>query len=314
MDTSALDHGELGRQRRELMVASEAMDGTMAHADALAEALRAGMPVDERRLELAGVSTPVLEGGAGPPVVLLHGQGAFAESWGPVIPQLARSHRVIAPDLPGLGRSFLRPGAPDGPMVMAWLASLIEQTCVDRPTVVGVSLGGTVSAHFAIAHPESTRRIVLIASGSLGPFRPSPAALLALIRYVRNPSPATNDRFFRHMVHDPERARSAMGERRAMSQAYHIDRTKQPSVRAANRALVRWSAHRIPSDQLRSIAVPVALIWGRDDRIMRFKTAEKASAEFGWPLYPIEDCGHYSLADQPAALLEALTSALAVGE
>ena len=219
----------------------------------------------------------------------------------------------MAPDLPGLGRSVVRDGTPDGPLVLDWLSALIEQTCVEPPTLVGISLGGTIATHFAIAHPESIRRVVLIASGSLGPFRPSPAALLALIRYVRKPSPATNDRFFRHMVHDPERARSAMGERRAMSQAYHIDRTKQPSVRAANRALVRWSAQRIPADRLRSITVPVALIWGRNDRIMRFKTAEKARAEFGWPLYPIEECGHYSIADQPAALLEALTSALAVG-
>jgi pimeloyl-ACP methyl ester carboxylesterase len=46
--------------------------------------LLAGAPVTERRLDLAGVSTAVLEGGDGPPVVLLHGQGGWAGMWLPV--------------------------------------------------------------------------------------------------------------------------------------------------------------------------------------------------------------------------------------
>ena len=45
------------------------------------ERLLAGMPVTERRLELAGISTAVLEGGDGPPVVLLHGPGEYAAKW-----------------------------------------------------------------------------------------------------------------------------------------------------------------------------------------------------------------------------------------
>ena len=64
-----------------------------------------GLPVTDRRLELAGTSTPVLEGGDGPPVVLLHGVGGFAEEWVRVLPRLVGSHRVVVPDLPGLGRS-----------------------------------------------------------------------------------------------------------------------------------------------------------------------------------------------------------------
>jgi hypothetical protein len=43
--------------------------------------LLAGLPVIERRLQVAGVSTAVLEGGAGPPIVLLHGPGDFAGMW-----------------------------------------------------------------------------------------------------------------------------------------------------------------------------------------------------------------------------------------
>ena len=69
------------------------------------ERLLAGIPVRERQLELAGVSTAVLEGGDGPPVVLLHSSAGFAVLWMRVIPELVRTHRVVAPDLPGHGAS-----------------------------------------------------------------------------------------------------------------------------------------------------------------------------------------------------------------
>ena len=65
------------------------------------ERLLAEIPVAERRLQLAGVSTSVLEGGDGLPIVLLHGPGEFAAKWLRVIPDLVRTHRVVAPDLPG---------------------------------------------------------------------------------------------------------------------------------------------------------------------------------------------------------------------
>ncbi len=93
---------------------------------------------------------------------------------------------------------------------------------------------------------------------------------------------------------------------------YHIDRAAQPSVGAANRKLLRrMGVRRIPPDQLRKIDVPVALIWGRNDPVMRFRIAEKASARFGWSLYPIDDCGHVPHVERPDAFIEALHAAIA---
>ena len=68
--------------------------------------LLSGLPVIERRLQVAGVSTAVLEGGAGPPILLLHGPGDFAGMWMRVIPDLVTTHRVVAPDLPGHGTTI----------------------------------------------------------------------------------------------------------------------------------------------------------------------------------------------------------------
>jgi pimeloyl-ACP methyl ester carboxylesterase len=51
----------------------------------------------------------------------------------------------IAPDLPGLGRSEVRADRLDAPGVVAWLEALIEQTCTQPPTLVGISLGGALA-------------------------------------------------------------------------------------------------------------------------------------------------------------------------
>ena len=95
--------------------------------------LLADMPVTERRLQLAGVSTAVLEGGSGPPVVLLHGPSGYAAHWMGVIPGLVATHRVIAPDLPGHGASEVEGGPLDAGRVLEWLGALIERTCMSPP-------------------------------------------------------------------------------------------------------------------------------------------------------------------------------------
>jgi pimeloyl-ACP methyl ester carboxylesterase len=265
-----------------------------------------GMPVAERRIEAAGVSTPLLEGGQGPPLVLLHGQGGFAAMWGLVVPALARSNRVLAPDLPGLGESQVT-GELDPTRVVAWLGELIDQTCDEPPTVVGHSLGGTIAARLAIEHSDRVGRLVLVDSGSLGRFRPAPGVMIGLLRFSARPSRASHERFLSRVFVDPDRLRAGWGERWEAFEAYHIDRAADSSVGAANRQLLmRLGVRRIPGDRLGQIEAPTALIWGREDPIMRFRIAEEVAARLGWPLYPIDDCGHVPQAERPQAFLEAL--------
>ena len=267
----------------------------------------AGAPLTERRLELAGVSTAVLEGGNGPPVVLLHGQGGWAGMWLPVAADLLRRHRVVAPDLPGLGASTVPDGPPDAARVLAWLAALVERTCPAPPAMVGASLGASVAARFAIAHPDRLSRLVLVDAGSLARFRPAPGVVLALVRFLARPSERTQRGFLRQVAVDPARARALMSPD---AQAYALELARTPSVRAANRRLLRELGTRpIPSRQLAAIAVPTALIWGRQDRVMRLPIAEEASARYGWPLHVIEDAGHFA-AEQPEAFRSALAAAL----
>src|SRR2546423_6476131 len=130
-------------------------------ADGPRARLLAGLAVQERRLELAGVSTAVLEGGDGPPIVLLHEQGEFAARWLRVLPELTRTNRVIAPDLPGHGSSTVTDGELDAERVLAWLGELIERTCPSPPVLVGHMLGGAIAARFAIDHSDPLCPLVL---------------------------------------------------------------------------------------------------------------------------------------------------------
>jgi pimeloyl-ACP methyl ester carboxylesterase len=100
------------------------------------------MLVEERRVEAGGLGTYYLTAGAGPPLVLLHGNGDNAADWRGVLPTLARTHRVVAPDFPGSGKS----AKPDFTAVLGrFLASVASSPgppsagTESRPTAAGAS-------------------------------------------------------------------------------------------------------------------------------------------------------------------------------
>jgi pimeloyl-ACP methyl ester carboxylesterase len=274
------------------------------------EQLLTGIAVSERRLTLAGVSTAVLEGGGdGPPVVLLHGPGEFAAKWMRVIPELVKTHRVVAPDLPGHGASDVNGGHLDADRMAAWLGELIERTCPSRPALVGHVLGGAIAARFAIDHPDRLRVLVLVDSLGLGRFRPSPRFALGLIGFQARPTERTYNRFMRQCSFDLDGLREQMGERWEPFVAYNLELARGPGAKAVGRMLRELGLPPIPPAELARIAVPTALIWGRQDRASRLRIAEAASARYGWPLHVIENCADDPPRDQPEAFLQALHTA-----
>jgi pimeloyl-ACP methyl ester carboxylesterase len=273
------------------------------------ERLLSGLPVTERRLQLAGVSTAVLEGGDGPPIVFL--QGEFAAVWMRVIPELVTTHRVIAPDLPGLGASEVSDGPPDAEAVLRWLDELIEQTCAIPPVLVGKGPGGALAARFAIEHSDRINRLVLVDTHGLDRFRPPPGMALSFIGVLLRPTERGLERGFRRYCFvDLDGVRAEMGERYEWMAAYALDRFRTPSVQAAVRSLMRQLGSAIPSGDLDRIAVPTTLIWGRHDLGVRLKVAEAACARYGWPLHVIEDARDDPAIEQPEAFLEALRTVL----
>jgi pimeloyl-ACP methyl ester carboxylesterase len=283
--------------------------GRHAAGEEVRKRLLSGLPVTERRLQLAGVSTAVLEGGDGPPIVFL--QGEFAAVWRRVIPELVATHRVIAPDLPGLGASHVSNGSPDTQTVLTWVDELIGQTCVIPPVLVGKGPGGALAARFAIKHSDRVHRLVLVDTLGLARYRPPPGMALSFMRVLLRPTEVGLERSFRrYCFADLDRARSDMGESYEWIAAYALDRFRTPSVKAAMRTLMRQLAAPIPARELDRIAVPTSLIWGRHDVGVRLCVAEAASARYGWPLHVIENARDDPAIEQPDAFLDALRTTL----
>jgi pimeloyl-ACP methyl ester carboxylesterase len=275
--------------------------------------LLAGIPLEEHRRDLAGVPTAVLEGGTGPPLVLLHGPGEFAAIWARVIPDLATSHRVIAPDLPGHGASEMPDGRLDSTRVLVWLDELIEQTCPSPPALVGHLLGGAIAARFAADQGDRISRLVLVDSFGLSWNRPALRFAFPLAAYIAHPTERTRDRFLDKCFVDFDGVREEMGERFEPFGAYSLAWARNTkTARAALRSLMQEFGMRgIPRAHLARIAVPTTLIWGRHDLQTRLSVAEGASARFGWPLHVIEDARDDPAFEQPEAFLHALHAALA---
>ena len=272
--------------------------------------LLSGLPVTERRLQVAGVSTALLEGGAGPPILLLHGPGEFAGMWMRVIPNLVTTHRVVAPDLPGHGTSELVDGRLDADGLRAWLSGLIERTCPSPPVLVGHVLGGAIGARFAVNHNDRLSRLVLVDSLGLARFRPAPKFALTMLAFLMRPTDRTYTRFMRQCSFDLDGLRHELGPRWEPFLAYSLERARAPNAKIAGRLFREFGIPPISPDDLARIAVPTTLIWGRHDRANRLRIAQDASARYGWPLHVIENCADDPPRDQPLAFLEALRTAL----
>jgi len=277
--------------------------------------LLAGLPVAERRVELAGVSTAVLEGGQGSPLVLLHEPGSFAAQWLRVLPDLVQEHRVIAPDLPGHGASEVAGSQLDGARILRWLRELVDRSCDDQPVLVGHLGSGAIAARFALANDRLLRSLVLVDSFGLGPFRPGPRFALALFRYVARPTRATYDGLMNRCTVDYAGVRAGLGERWEPFVEYTLGRARSAAGKAALRVVMRELAvPAIAPADLERLTVRTALIWGRHDPVNRLRVAEAASRRYGWPLHVIEDAGDDPPAEQPEAFLRALRGALAVSD
>jgi FAD/FMN-containing dehydrogenase/pimeloyl-ACP methyl ester carboxylesterase len=272
-----------------------------------------GIPASERRLELSGVSTALLEGGEGPPVVLLHGPGGSAGHWLRVIPGLVATHRVIVPDLPGQGASALDGDAAlDAGRVLAWLDELIERTCVSPPALVGFALGGAIATRFAAQRTDRICRLVLVDALGLTDFDPAPEFRLALDHFLARPAQETHTDLWRLCAGDLDGLRKAMDERWEAFEDYNLDRAQSPDVQAALGALMaQFGMTAIPDAELSRIAVSTTLIWGRQDLATPLSVAEDAGSRHGWPVRVIEDCGDDPPIEQPEAFLRSLRGALA---
>lgn len=283
-------------------------------APAIRARLIAASPLNERREELAGVSTAIMEGGEGPPIVLLHGAGEFWGVWFNVIDDLVRTHRVVVVDLPGHGDSLRIDGKLDADTVMRWVDELIEATCSVPPALVGHLLGGAIAARYAVANSHRLARLVLVDTMGLRWYRPSPRFAVPMVRFMAKPTAETRDRFFHECFVDFDQVGDRFGDLWDDLRDYALSVARTRENQAALRAMMpRVGVPPIGSEDLAAISAPATLIHGRHDLQIPLKAAEKASQRYGWPLYVIDGARDDPAAEQPEAFLEALRSGLESG-
>ncbi|MDP3936659.1 MAG: alpha/beta fold hydrolase [Deltaproteobacteria bacterium] len=136
-----------------------------------------------RQVETASGVLSVMEGGAGVPVILIHGLGATKGSFLPTLLGLSGAFRLIALDLPGFGDSTKPLLAPyHAPFFARAVAELMNSLHIDRAHVIGNSMGGRTALEVGLRYPKRVRRLVLLAP-SLAWKRERPwAPLVRLLR------------------------------------------------------------------------------------------------------------------------------------
>jgi pimeloyl-ACP methyl ester carboxylesterase len=117
-----------------------------------------------------GVRIHYLIGGAGAPVVLLHGYPETWYAWRKVMPQLAARYTVIVPDLRGFGDSSRPAGGYDRKTMASDIRGLIRRLGYDRVLLAGHDWGGSTAVAYATTWPAEVRRLTVIEAQPRGPW------------------------------------------------------------------------------------------------------------------------------------------------
>ncbi|MEN3748532.1 alpha/beta hydrolase [Sphingomonas sp. HF-S3] len=121
------------------------------------------VPADGRILDLGGARIHYTDQGSGPPIVMIHGLLGQVRNFADLAARMAVDHRVIVIDRPGWGHSSMVAPRPDIAAQGEIVAAFIRALDVEKPVLVGHSMGGAVALAVGIAHPELVGGLTLIA-------------------------------------------------------------------------------------------------------------------------------------------------------
>jgi pimeloyl-ACP methyl ester carboxylesterase len=258
---------------------------------------------------LDGLAVHYVQEGRGPVVVLVHGLGGFAASWQPTIDALAGQATLLAPDLPGFGRSAKPPTRYGLDFFAAALDGFLEALGARPTALVGHSLGAGVALAWALRRPGRVDRLALL--GGLVPgftYRPSPAFRLLALAGVGEAvallgcAPLYRAALARCFYRARPEAVAFLIEH-----DYAIRTTwgARAAYLATLRAVREDFASRGPAYRraLAELDLPVLLIHGRQDRVVPAGHCREVArvlprAEARW----LEACGHFPQLEQARAV------------
>lgn len=249
----------------------------------------------------AGIRTNYHDsGGAGAPVLLIHGSGPGVSAWANwrlVMPALAQQARVIAPDMVGFGYTERPQGFVYN--MDAWVrqaVGLLDALGIERTDLVGNSFGGGLSLALAIAHPERVRRLVLM--GSAGVSFPLTEGLDAVWGYT--PSVENMRAIMDYFAFDQGLMSDDLARLR-------FEASIRPGFQESFAAMFpaprqRWiEALASAEADIRALPHQALVIHGREDRVIPLSTSLTLSS---WiqrsQLHVYGQCGHWTQIEHAA--------------
>ncbi|MCA9534411.1 MAG: alpha/beta fold hydrolase [Myxococcales bacterium] len=259
-----------------------------------------------------GYKRAYIRAGTGPALLLIHGIGDNADSWAGLIPTLAESFTVIAPDLLGHGESDKpRADYSIGAYANA-MRDLLSVLDVERVTVLGHSLGGGVAMQFAYQYPERCERLVLVGTGGVS------HEVNPVLRFVSAPNAdlvlpllgAPGARLVGHAVFAALKALDTDIGHDAPQLMRIFDALPNTASRRAFvrtlRGAVDWRGQAITMLDRCYLAqdMPTLVVWGSRDGVIPVKHAARIHAAMpASQLEIFENAGHFPHQDDPARFL-----------
>ncbi len=230
--------------------------------------------------------------GSGPPLVFVHGLSGCWPNWLEQLAVFAPDHRVIALDLPGFGHSPGEAGEVSMHGYAELLETLLAQLGIERPTVIGNSMGGLIAAELAASFPDRVERLVLVSPAGISTYRN---------RLTTRVMPAITR--LQQVL--------ALGAAWTASHADapHPSRLPPPlaaeQLRGAGTDGFLSALEAILDFDLRPrlplISCPTLVVWGTKDRLITVADAARfAEAIPGARKVIYEDTGHMAMLEQPA--------------
>jgi pimeloyl-ACP methyl ester carboxylesterase len=276
-------------------------------------------------LARGGLTLHLFDAGArdAPPMFLIHGLADEADTWRHLVPPLSTQYRVIAPDLPGFGRSE----KPDRPYTVPFfrdvLLELLDTLEVQRAVLVGHSLGAVITHAFALSYRERVERLVLI-GGSLVA-RSQKVDLATMLFLI----PGLGEWLYNRLRKDPQAAYRTLepyyrnldhllgAEGRTVEREFLFQRVNErvwsDGQRRAFLSAFRYLARWIPGQQrnlpsrLATLDVPTLVLWGEADRMAPVENGHAlVELQSTARLVIVPGAGHNVHQEEPEAVVEAL--------
>jgi pimeloyl-ACP methyl ester carboxylesterase len=272
--------------------------------------------LEERFAELKGVRMRYFVGGAGPPLILVHGLGGAAANWTELVPRLVRRHRLLVPDLPGHGGSTALPAVAGLEPFADRVALVADREGMLPAPVVGHSLGGMVVLRMALRQPDDFPALVLAAAAGLSIGNVWGRNLLSVFSTIRPGRLAA--RYRSRVSRSPLLRRLVFGFVSVADPAGLTDEAVEGFLAAHllhTDVGSAWRALRAddPREELEAIRCPVLVLWGAEDLQLPLDDAFEYTRRLRARLRVIPGCGHLLIGERPQACDRAIEDFLGNG-